>query len=71
MDEIYLTIEAKRSEYSVNQIYSTLTVAELIGILEQYEDDTPVYISNDNGYTYGGISYSDIKEVYPEIEEEE
>ena len=28
---------------------------EMIDILEQFEDDTEIYLKNDNGYTYGSI----------------
>lgn len=66
-----LTIEAHRTGYSTDQIYSTMTVGELIGYLSDYDDDTKIYISNDNGYTYGGISWSDINEIEEDPEEEE
>lgn len=66
-----LTIEAHRTGYSIDQLHSTMTVGELIGYLSDYDDDTKIYISNDNGYTYGGISWSDINEIEEEPEEEE
>lgn len=56
----YVTIEAHREGYGVDQIGHTMTVGELVSYLTQWDDDTPVCISNDNGYTYGSISYSDI-----------
>lgn len=56
-----LLIEAQRQGYATDQVGRTLTVAELISELECYDDDTPVYISNDNGYTYGAIRYDDIR----------
>lgn len=58
----YLTIETHRDGYSVGQCGHTLTVEELISYLEQWDDDTPVYFSNDNGYTYGSIRFDDINE---------
>lgn len=66
-----LTIEAHRDGYSVDQVYETMTVSDLIYELENYPDDTPVYISNDRGYTYGGISEDDLSLKYVEEEEEE
>lgn len=56
----YLTIETHRDGYSVSQCGKTLTVSELVDYLTQWDDDTPVYFSNDNGYTYGSISFDDI-----------
>lgn len=32
-----------------------MTVADLMAYLEQFDEDTPVYLKNDNGYTYGSI----------------
>ena len=66
-----LTIEAHRDGYSVDQVYETMTVGDLIYELENYPEDTPVYISNDRGYTYGGISEDDLSLKYVEEEEEE
>lgn len=51
---IYLN--ASRDGYSPNQIDSTMTVYELISYLEGFDEDAPVYLSHDNGYTYGGIT---------------
>lgn len=61
-----LAIEAHRTGYSPDQIISTMTVGELIGYLSDYDDDTPVYIRNDNGYTYGGIGWDDFVEIEDE-----
>ena len=66
-----LTIEAHRDGYSVDQVYETMTVSDLIYELENYPDDTPVYISNDRGYTYGGISEDDLSLKYVEDEDED
>ena len=48
-------IEASRDSYSLDQITNTMTVQELIDILSEYDADAKVYLSHDNGYTYGGI----------------
>ena len=73
-----LTIDAHRDGYSIDQVDETITVSDLIYRLEDFDGDTPVYISYDNGYTYGGISEYDInledveeEEDYEEEEEEE
>lgn len=65
----YLTIETHRNGYSVDQCGHTLTVSELIDYLSQWDEDTPVYLSNDNGYTYGSINFDDINSA--EVDEDE
>lgn len=66
-----LVIRAKKEGYSPDQVYDTMTVGDLIYSLQDYSDDTPVYISNDGGYTYGGITDSDLKLKYIEEDNEE
>ena len=51
-----LLIEGRREGYSLNQIRETMTVGELIAFLSEYDEDTLVYLQNDNHYTYGGIT---------------
>ena len=51
-----LLIEGRREGYSLNQIRETMTVGELIAFLSEYDEDTLVYLNNDNHYTYGGIT---------------
>lgn len=70
MKQIVL-IEANRECYGPDQIRGTLTVGQLIDLLGDYDEDTPIAISNDNGYTYGSIDWSDIREEEIENEEEE
>lgn len=65
----YLTIETRRNGYSIDQCGHTLTVSELIDYLSQWDDETPVYFSNDNGYTYGSINFDDINSA--EVDEDE
>jgi len=43
-----------------------MTAGELINFLAQYDEDTPVYLSFDNGYTYGGITEGRFEEDYGE-----
>lgn len=51
-----LFIETDREGYSPEQCRRTMTAGELIEYLEQFDEDTPVYLSNDSGYTYGSIT---------------
>ncbi len=67
---IAVLIESERTGYSPNQIYHTMTVGELIAALEEYDPETPIYTSNDNGYTYGGIHYDSFRDFNDEEEEE-
>lgn len=53
-------IEGKRNGYDLDQCGRTLTVAELIEILKGFDDDRPVFLRNDRGYTYGSITENDI-----------
>lgn len=64
-------IEGRRSAYGPEDLLDrTMTVRELIEYLEQYEDDSPVMLRNDNGYTYGHIDYNSFSEQEEEQEEE-
>ena len=51
-----LIIDTTREGYSIDQIRHTMTVGELIALLEDYDEDTPVYLGFDDRYTYGGIT---------------
>ena len=71
-----IIINANREGYGIDQIRRTLTVGELIEILSQYDEETPVMIGNDpqrNGgwYTYGSINPEDISEDEEEEENDE
>jgi hypothetical protein len=50
-----LFIEGRRNGYNPAQCGDTMTVAQLMAYLEQFDEDTPVFLKNDNGYTYGNI----------------
>lgn len=50
-----IIINTVRDGYGIDQIRRTMTVAELIEVLEGYDPESPVYLSFDNGYTYGAI----------------
>ena len=51
-----LIYETFREGYGLDQIRRTMTVGELISFLSDFDEDTPVYLSFDNGYTYGGVT---------------
>lgn len=61
-----LFIQGRRDGYSPDQCGKTMTVGELIALLEDYDEDAKVYLSNDNGYTYGRISRNSFEEVEDE-----
>ena len=51
-------IEGRRDGYHPGQCDYTMTVGELKEMLEQFNDDDKIFLSNDNGYTYGSITDS-------------
>ena len=57
-----LYIEGRREGYGVDQIRHTMTVGDLIAYLEQFDEDTPVYLKNDGGYTCGSITDSSFED---------
>lgn len=64
-----LFIEGRREGYTTEQISHTMTVGELIDYLSQFDEDMPVYLNNDNGYTYGSITETSFEEAEDEEEE--
>ena len=75
-----MTIEKKmllftgnRDGYSPEQCHHTMTIREMIEYLEDiadcHGDDIELFLSNDNGYTYGSISFDDINSG--EVEEDD
>lgn len=66
----YLRIETLREGYGIDQIRKTMTVGELIELLSEFDEDTPVYLSFDNGYTYGGITESRVEIDYSNEEDD-
>ena len=57
-----LTMKAEREGYAPDQIARTMTVGELIEFLNNFDEDEKIYLSHDNGYTYGGITWDDLEE---------
>lgn len=66
-----LILNAEREAYGISQIYRTMTVGELIAMLEQFDEDTPIYLSHDRGYTFGAVLEERFTEEYDDEEEEE
>ena len=62
-----IRIETERTGYAPSQVCSPITIAELIEHLQNLMDwesispDAPVYLSNDNGYTFGTIRGRNIR----------
>ncbi|MBS1402253.1 MAG: hypothetical protein HPZ79_04615 [Oscillospiraceae bacterium] len=65
-----LLYQTFREGYGIDQIHRTMAVGELINFLSDY-DDTPIYLSFDNGYTYGGITEGRFEEDYGEDDNDE
>lgn len=69
MEKQVIIIQTEREGYSIDQVRRTMTVGEMIAVLEQYDEDKPLYLSFDNGYTYGGIKEANIEDVDVEVDE--
>lgn len=65
----FLIIEATREAYSLKDLRRTMTVGEMIEYLQQFDEETPIVISNDSGYIYGTITAYNFNEL--ELEEED
>lgn len=66
-----LFIEGRRNGYTPPQCGKTMTVAELMAYLEQFDEELPVYLINDGGYTYGSIDDYSFEEGEEEQEDDE
>lgn len=51
-------IEGRRNGYTTDQCGKTMTVGELIEFLQDFDENAPVYLNNDRGYTFGSITDS-------------
>ena len=72
MSKQVIIIEAKREGYTIEQAENereAITVGELMQMLEYFDEDTKVYISNDNGYTYGSVTEYRIREDWVDEDE--
>lgn len=69
-----LILNVNREGYAVDQIDRTMTVGELISMLERYDEYTPVYFGNDkrgdDWYTFGGIREYEFYEYETDDDEE-
>lgn len=58
-----IVFDVAREAYAIGQVRRPMTVGDLKDLLEDYEDDTVIILSHDNGYTYGTLrdcdSYED------------
>ena len=59
-----LVYHTLRDAYSTSDIQNTMTAGELIELLQDYDPDTPIYLSFDHGYTYGNIVESRLELEY-------
>ena len=57
-----LYIDGRRNGYGPDQCGKTMTVSEMIDFLSQFDGDLPIYLNNDNGYTFGNIDEDSFKE---------
>lgn len=66
-----LFLEGRRNGYSIEQCGKTFTVSELIDFLSEFDEDIPIYLSNDRGYTFGNIDdlSFELEEIEGEMEE--
>ena len=65
-----IIIEAQREGYSINQCGRTMTIGELMMALSAFDENTPIYFSHDNGYTYGSFREENIDERCTEEDED-
>ena len=62
-------LDTTRTGYGPDQCPPTLTVRDLIELLEGFDEDAPVYLRNDGGYTYGHITWDSFDADLAEDEE--
>ena len=69
--EMCVAMECSRTGYGPDQVVGdSLTVNELIDVLNGFDGDMKIVTSHDNGYTYGPISYGDFEEINVSDDEE-
>ena len=64
-----LYIDTAREGCGIDQIRTTMTVGELMEYLDQFDNDTKVYLRHDRGYTYGGITWNSFRDADEDDEE--
>lgn len=65
-----ITFEVEREGYTRGQVGAPLTVGELKNFLEDYSDNTLIFLSHDRGYTYGTLRLSEVEESW-EVEDDD
>ncbi len=65
-----LVLNTVREGYGTDQVGGTMTAGELIRFLEDYDEDTPIFLSFDKGYTYGSIMEKNFDEIEDDDDEE-
>lgn len=66
-----IIIHTNRTDYGIDDVINrrkAMTAGELAEFFSRFDEDTPVVLSFDNGYTYGPIREDYIEET--EVEEE-
>ena len=66
-----IIMNTRRNGYAPNQCGRTMTVGELIELLQQFDPEEKVYTAHDNRYTYGSVREMDIDTFFEEEEEED
>lgn len=64
--ETIILLNTTRTGYSIKQVLdktSTLTVQELIDYLSDFDPESPILFSNDNGYMFGEIDEDSFEEI--------
>lgn len=69
MEDLVLFINTRANGYAIEQCGDTLTVGELIKLLEYYDEDRKIFFRNDNGYTYGSVYLEDFSDEENEYED--
>lgn len=65
-----LVLYTEREGYAISQIDHTMTAGEIVELLQEYDEDTPVYLAFDNGYTYGSVHMGRFEEKYDDEDDE-
>lgn len=79
MGKTVVYIDGRRDVHSARDLIEknrfggigTMTVGELISELQNYDEDAPIMLNNDNGYTYGKITRSSFFEDEIEVDEDD
>ena len=66
-----ILINARRNGYSPEQCGRTMTVGELMNFLDGFDEEAEIFLSHDNGYTFGELREGDLNEDEKEEEEDE